>query len=184
MRARTPGCGQVVLITGSRCGQTLSIALETARKLAARSPTVLADLGVAQDWFGDILDREHTSEVEITGLADLLAGKAGFGEIIRRDLSSSVDVIASGGNPSGGEALEDVFDALASAYDCIVIHASDWRTEAARTAGKSADAIVVAAPKARLDRAVDAAKEAFSGVVSEFIPFAAKESQSTFEKAA
>ncbi len=183
-RARAPGCGQIVLITGQRCGQTLAIALGTARRLSARAPTLLLDLGVTQDWFADILDRDEAGEIEVAGLADLLAGRVGFGEIIRRDLSSSVDVIASGGEPGGGEALEDAFDALASAYDCVVIHASDWRNEAARTAGKYADAIVVAAPEARLERALEAAKKAFGDVASEFIPFPARPSQSALEEAA
>jgi succinoglycan biosynthesis transport protein ExoP len=184
VRARTPGCGQVVLVTGQRCGQTLTIALETARRLSSRHSTLLVDLGATQEWFTDILDRERAGEVEVAGLADLLAGRANFGDIIRRDLSSGVDVIPSGGDPSGVEALRDVFDALASAYESIVIHASDWRTEAARTARKCADAIVVAAPEARLDRALDASREALGGVASEFIPFAVKPPHSVFEAAA
>ncbi len=184
IRARTPGCGQVVLVTGQRCGQTLAIALQTARRLSSRDPTLLVDLGATQEWFTDILDREQAGEVEVAGLADLLAGRANFGDIIRRDLSSGVDVIPSGGDPSGVEALRDVFDALASAYESIVIHASDWRREAARTAGRCADAIVVAAPEARLDRALEAAKKAFGDVASEFVPFPAKPSPSALEEAA
>ena len=172
----------------ARCGQTLAIALETARRLSARDPTLLLDLGVSQDWFTDILDRDGAGEVEVAGLADLLAGRAGFGEVVRRDLSSSVDVIPSGGGggdaPLGGGALGDLFDALASAYDCVVIHASDWRTEAARSAGKSADAVVVAAPEARLNRALETARKAFGGGVLEFIPFPAKPPPSALEDAA
>ena len=140
--------------------------------------------GATQDWFTDILDRERVGEVEVAGLADLLAGRANFGDIIRRDLSSGVDVIPSGGDPSGVEALRDVFDALVSAYESIVIHASDWRTETARTARQCADAIVVVAPTARLRRALDAAREALGGVASEFIPFAVMPPQSIFEEVA
>ncbi len=183
-RARTPGCGQLVLITGHRCGQSLAIALETARRLSTLSPTLLVDLGVAQDWFADILDREEAAEVEVPGLGDLLAGRAGFGDVIHRDLSSSVDVIPSGRDPGGAETLEDVFDALASAYDCVVIHASDWRPAAARTAAKFADAIVVAAPAARLERALEAAKRALGGVCREFLAFAARPAQSALDEAA
>jgi len=173
-RARSPGCGQVALITGQSCGQALAIALETARRLSPAAATLLLDLGASQDWFPDILDREGPEGVEVRGLADLLAGRSGFGAIIRRDLSSSVDVIASGGDLSRAGPLDEVFEALASSYESVVVHASDWRAPAARTAAKYADAVVVAAPESRLPRALEMAKEDLGRAGLEFIPFAAR----------
>jgi hypothetical protein len=183
-RTRSPGCGQVVLIAGQRCGQALSVALETARRLSPVAATLLVDLGAAQDWFPDILDRDQPEAVDVLGLADLLAGNAGFGEIIRRDLSSSVDVIASGGDLSRTGSLDEIFEALASSYEIVVVHASDWRTPAARTAAKYADAIVVAAPESRLARALEMAKEDLGRGGLEFIPFAARPVGHAFEESA
>jgi hypothetical protein len=173
-RARSPGCGQLVLITGQRCGRALSVALETARRLSPVTATLLVDLGATQDWFPDILDRDQPEAIDVPGLADLLAGNAGFGEIIRPDLSSSVDVIASGGDLSRAGSLDEIFEALASSYEIVVVHASDWRTHAARTAAKYADAIVVAAPESRLKRALEMVKEDLGRAGLEFIPLAAR----------
>src|SRR5262249_28865325 len=140
------------------------------------------DPGATPEWFPDILDRD-APEFEIRGLADLLAGHAGFGEIIRRDLSSSLDVIASGGDLSRAGPFDEVFEALASSYESVVVHASDWRTPAARTAAKYADAIVVAAPESRLPQALEMAKEALGRSGLEFIPFAARLLGHAFEEA-
>ena len=171
----------MALIAGHKSGRALVVALETARRLAADGATLLADLGATQDWFADILDREETDEVAVPGLADLVAGKAGFGEIIRRDLSSRLDVIPSGGELRG-EALDDVFAALASAYACVVLHASDWRSAPARAAAEFADAVVIVAPAARLRRAVDEAREALGDAGPEIIGFATRQPKPALEE--
>ena len=87
-RSRTPEGRLAALIAGDGSGRALTLALETARLLSAKGPTLLVDLGATQGWFGDILEREETKSVEVSGLADLVEGRASFGEIIRRDLSS------------------------------------------------------------------------------------------------
>jgi polysaccharide biosynthesis transport protein len=181
-RSRTPEGRLVALIAGNGSGRALTLALETARLLSAKGPTLLVDLGATQDWFGDILEREETDSVEVSGLADLLEGRASFGEIIRRDLSSRLDVIPAGGDATGGR-LEDVFAALMSAYDCVVFHASDWRSARARAAADSADAVVLVAPTALLRRVVEEAREAL-GDGARILPFAVMRPQSTLEEVA
>jgi len=181
-RSRTPEGRLVALIAGNGSGRALTLALETARLLSAKGPTLLVDLGATQDWFGDILEREETDSVEVSGLADLLDGRASFGEIIRRDLSSRLDVIPAGGEATGG-SLEDVFAALTSAYDCVVFHASDWRSARARAAADSADAVVLVAPTALLRRVVEEAREAL-GDGARILPFAVMRPQSTLEEVA
>ncbi len=181
-RSRTPEGRLAALIGGNGSGRALTLALETARLLSAKGPTLLVDLGATQSWFGDILEREETDSVEVSGLADLLEGRASFGEIIRRDLSSRLDVIPAGGDATGGR-LEDVFAALMSAYDCVVFHASDWRSARARAAADSADAVVLVAPTALLRRVVEEAREAL-GDGARILPFSVMRPQSTLEEVA
>jgi succinoglycan biosynthesis transport protein ExoP len=181
-RWRTPEGRLVALIAGNASGRALTLALETARLLSAKGPTLLVDLGATQGWFGDILERDETDSVEVSGLADLLGGRASFGEIIRRDLSSRLDVIPGGGDATGG-SLEDVFAALISAYDCVVFHASDWRSARARAAADSADAVVLVAPTAQLRRVVEEARETL-GDGARILPFAVMRPQSTLEDVA
>jgi uncharacterized protein involved in exopolysaccharide biosynthesis len=159
------------LIVGTGSGRALGTALEAARRLAKQSSTVIVDLGQTQDWFADILAREETDWVDVPGLANLLAGTADYGEILRRDLSSTLDVIPSGGEVNGAGLL-DVFTALASAYDTVVIHASDWRLAPAREAAEAADVIVVAAPRARLPRAIEEARAALGDACPQILAFA------------
>ena len=158
-RLRASDGALVVLIAGDGSARALPIALETARRLSTRESTLLVDLGAAQDWFADILDREDAAAVEISGLADLLAGRAAFGEVIRRDLSSGLDVVSTGGEVSG-DNLDDVLAAFVSAYACVILHASDWRAAPARSAATLAGAIVVVAPAQRTRRAVEQARAA------------------------
>ena len=160
----------------------LSAALETARNLSSEGATLLVDLGASQDWFADIVDREDGDQVEIPGLADLLAGRASFGEVIRRDLSTSLDVIPSGGDV-GREALDEVFAALASSYDRLVFHASDWRAAPACAAAEIADAVVVA-PAARLRRALEEARRTLGSGGTATLGLAARRPEPALEEVA
>jgi hypothetical protein len=173
----------ILLIAGNGSGQALATALETARRLSLERPTLLVDLGAAQDWFADILDREDSNRIEVPGLADLLAGRASFSEVIQRDLSSSLDVIPSGG-VIDRDALDMVFAALASSYPRIVFHASDWRAESASAAAEIADAVVIVAPAARLRRALEESRRALGAGGAELIGLAARRPQPTLDEAA
>ncbi len=171
----------IALVAGDKPGRALAIALETARRLADEGATLLVDLGATEAWFADILNREEADEVGIPGLADLISGRAGFGEVIRRDISSSLDVIASGGDVPG-EALDDLFAALAAAYERLILHASDWRSAPARVAAGIADAVVVVAPAARLRRAIAETKEALADDGVEFLGFATRQPKPALEE--
>ncbi len=173
-----------VLIVGDECGQSLAIALETARKLASRGATALVDLGVTQDWLSDVLDREGADDAEVVGLADLLAGRATFGAVIRRDLSSNLDIISAGGDLTGVEGLDEIFAALASAYGRVVAHASDFRAAAAQAAAARADAIVIVSPPARLEGAVRSAQRAGAEAHPEILAFRARTPQTVIADAA
>lgn len=173
LRFKTADRNLTALVSAAGTGRALALALEAARSLSRRESTLLVDLGVTQDWFVDILDRDELDSVEIPGLAQLLAGRAGYGEVIHRDLSSNLDVIPSGGAVTG-DALSDVFAALASAYGCVILHASDWRAPVARAAAEAADVVAVTAPEARLERAIEDAGAALGDACSEFLAFAEK----------
>jgi len=173
-----------VLIAGHECGQALAIALETARKLSSLSATALVDLGGAQEWLADVLDREEIDDAEVVGLADLLAGRATFGEVIRRDLSSELDIIPAGGDIIGVEGLDDIFAALASTYGLIVAHASDWRAATARMAAARADAVVIVSTPAKLKAAVHSARTVGGESYPEILAFSVKPPQPAFEEAA
>ncbi len=173
----------MVLIAGQGSGLALAAALETARRLSSEGATLLVDLGATQDWFADIVDREDADQIELPGLADLLAGRASFGEVIRRDLSTSLDVIPSGGDV-GREALDEVFAALASSYDRLVFHASDWRAAPARAAAEIADAVVVVAPAARLRRTLEEAQETLGAGSAEILGLAGRRPQPALQEVA
>ena len=173
-----------VLIAGHECGQSLAIALETARKLASRGATALVDLGATQDWLADVVDREEIADAKVVGLADLLAGRATFGAVIRRDLSSNLDIISAGGDLTGVEGLDEIFAALASAYGRVVAHASDWRAAAAQAAAARADAIVIVSPPARLEGAVHSAQTTAAEAYPEILAFRARTPQPVFAAAA
>ncbi len=174
--------GLTVLIAGHRSDQALAAALAAARRLSSEGATLLVDLGATQDWFADVLDRRDEDQVEIPGLADFLEGRASIGEVIRRDLSTSLDVIPSGGDV-GCAALDDVFAALASSYDRLVFHASDWRAAPARAAAEIVDAVVVVASEASLRRALDEARETL-GAGGELLGLAATRAQPALQEVA
>ena len=181
-RLRASDGALVVLIAGDGSARALPIALETARRLSTRESTLLVDLGAAQDWFADIVDREDAGPVEIPGLADLLAGRAAFGEVIRRDLSSRLDVVSAGGEVHG-DNLADVLAAFVSAYVCVILHASDWRAAQARSAAALAGAIVVVAPAQRTRRAVEQARAALGEARAEIFGFPEAPAEPAMEEA-
>ncbi len=171
-----PHGGAVVLVAGDRAGQALSVALQTARRLAAERPSVFVDLGDTQDWLADILYREAPGELAVPGLSDLIAERVGFGDVIRRDLSSDLDVVLPGGDRAGG-TIDDALSAFAAAYGAVVVHASDWRSDWARAAAGMADAVVVAAPAARSGTVLDQARHALGGVCATVLAYGVRAPQ-------
>jgi uncharacterized protein involved in exopolysaccharide biosynthesis len=172
----------VALVTGDRTGRALPVALETARALATERAAVLVDLGETQDWLADILYREETDEQAIPGLNDLIEGRAGFGAVIRRDLSTTLDVVLPGHGGPGGR-IDDALTAFAAAYEAIVLHASDWRSDWVRSAAAVADTVVVVAPAARAEAALGAAEAALGDACPAFLAFAVRAERKALEPA-
>ena len=173
LRRVRPNGGLVVLVAGDRSGQALAIALETARKLAADRAAVFVDLGWTQDWLADILYREDPDAPATPGLAELIAGRAGFADVIRRDLSSRLDVVLPGAGGEGAN-IDDALTAFTAAYAAVVLHASDWRADWARSAAAFADAVAVVAPAARAGAALEAAEAALGDACPTVLAYAVR----------
>ena len=173
LRRVRPNGGLVVLVAGDRSGQALAIALETARKLAADRAAVFVDLGWTQDWLADILYREEPDAPATPGLAELIAGRAGFADVIRRDLSSRLDVVLPGAGGEGAN-IDDALTAFTAAYAAVVLHASDWRGDWARSAAAFADAVAVVAPAARAGAALEAAEAALGDACPTVLAYAVR----------
>ncbi len=176
LRRLKPHDRLVVLVAGDQTGQALPVALETARRLALERAAVFVDLGDTQDWLGDILYREQPGDPAVLGLTDLIAGRAGFGEVMRRDLSSSLDVVLPGRGGASG-SLGDALTAFSAAYSVVVLHASNWRRDWARSAAAHADAVVVVAPAARADAALGAVEAQLRDACPAFLVFAVRAAQ-------
>jgi polysaccharide biosynthesis transport protein len=171
------------LFAGEGASRTLSVALTAARQLAKRGPAALVDLGATEDWLSGILDREAENGDSLDGLAELLDGRATFEEVLHRDLSSSLDIIPAGVGEIDLEGLGEVLAALATSYDFVVLHASDWR---AREVGAALEAIavfVMVAPARRLEGAVRRLRENLEGTTITTLGLASGE-RATIDRAA
>jgi hypothetical protein len=178
------GGGLAVLVAGADSPRALVVALETGRRLSAAGSTVLVDLGLSQDWFADILDRGDDPGAAVPGLADLLDGRADYGDALRRDLSSRLDVIPAGGSLPNLDGLAAVIAALASSYSNVLLHASDWRSPAARAALERVMAVVVVAPASRVEGALAALREDLGDDPPAILAFAASDRREPLERAA
>ena len=178
------GSNLAVLVAGADSPRALFVALETGRRLSAAGSTVLVDLGLSQDWLADILDRGDDPGAPLPGLVDLLGGSADYGEVLRRDLSSRLDVIPAGGALDNVDGVEAVIAALASSYDYVVLHASDWRSAAARAALARVMAAIVVAPPSRVATALAALRGELGDEAPTAIGFAASDMRSPMERAA
>ena len=144
------GGALVVLFAGEGTSRALGLALGAARGLAKRGRAALVDLGVSQDWLGDVLDREAERGPRLEGLAELLDGRATFEAALHRDLSSSLDVIPAGAGEIEVDGLGEALAALASSYDFVALHASDWRSAEVAAALEAVSVFVMVAPAHRL----------------------------------
>lgn len=150
-----PGEGALTaLFAGEGTGRALALALTAARALSKRGPAALVDLGVSQDWLSDVVGREAATEGRLAGLAELLDGRATFEQVLHRDLSSRLDIVPAGAGRIEVEGLAEALAALASSYEFVVLHASDWRSAEAGAALEAAAAFVLVAPAGRLGAAL------------------------------
>lgn len=138
------------LVCGAGTPQALSAALVAARRLSRDGSCVLVDLGASQSWFTDAIDRSGEPAGELTGLSDLLARGLDFDRVRHRDLSSDVEIVLPGSGEIEPESLPPVIEALVENYRFVVVHASDWRSAAAREILPVIVAVALCAPQERL----------------------------------
>ncbi len=147
------------LFAGEATSRALGLALTAARRLSKRGRAALVDLGASQDWLADVLDRRAEGGRRLDGLAELLDGRASFEEVLHRDLSSSLDIIPAGAGGIDVEGLGQALAALATSYEFVVLHASDWRSPEVGGALDAVAVIVMVAPARRLEGALRRLRE-------------------------
>ena len=152
-----------VLFAGQRTSRALTVSLSAARAFSRRGRAVFVDLGLSQDWLSDVVDREGEGEGALAGLAELLDGRASFEDVLHRDLSSTLDIVPAGAGMIEPEALGEALAALASTYQFVVLHASDWRSPEVGGALEAVGAFVIVAPARRLETALRRLRDALVG---------------------
>jgi len=155
--------GVTALFAGERTSRALPLALSAARNLSKRGRAVLVDLGVSQDWLSDAIDRAGAVEGPLAGLAELLDGRASFEDALHRDLSSRLDIIPAGNGAIEPEALHETLAALATSYQFVVLHASDWRASEVGEALEAVTVFVMVARASRLGAALRHLRDAVAG---------------------
>lgn len=166
-----PGEALLMLIAGEGSNESSPISLAVARDLSRRGRAVLVDLGRRQDGLVDAIQHAEGGEGESAGLADLLAGDATFAEVMRRDLSSGLDMISPGSTSISSEGFDEVIDALATSYDFVVIHASDWRSDLALETMDHVQKAIIVASDFQLCDALSEAQEAMGGPTGDVFGF-------------
>jgi len=154
----------VALISAEASGRALGATLEIARKLASHGNTILVELGQSPTLLDDALPVAEDSSSPHQGLAQLLAGEAQFGDVLHRDRLSSLDIIPAGAAYVNADGLDEAIGALASAYDFVVMHVADWRSEPALAALDHVSELVLIARSAPLKRALAQAAEILGDV--------------------
>ena len=139
-----------IMVAAEGAAGALPVALAAARRLTRRGATVLVDLGPSPTWLPDMFDRTQDRGDAAAGLSDLVALEGDFEGAVHRDLSTSLDIIPSGMGEVDPGVLSAVFEALAHDYAFLVVHAPDWRAEAATQAAADMAALIVSTPSAEI----------------------------------
>jgi polysaccharide biosynthesis transport protein len=135
-----------IMVVAEGAAGTLPVALAAARRLARRGAAVLVDLGPSPTWLPDMFDRAQDHGDAAAGLSDLVALEGDFEGAVHRDLSTTLDIIPSGVGEVDAGVLSSVFEALSQDYTFVIVHAPDWRAEAAKQAAADMAALIVSAP--------------------------------------
>ena len=133
---------------------TTAPTLALARALAGTAKVVLVGL------VPDAAAREALGlEQNATGLAEVVRGAASFGEVIRRDKGSRAHLVAFGRPDVGVDAILNsrrfltMIEALAKAYDHVVIDAGDLGSGTLRLAAMAPRGVVIASADAQREAA-------------------------------
>jgi Mrp family chromosome partitioning ATPase len=128
--------------------------LVLARALAGDTKVVLVSL------VPDAAAREALGvDSGATGLADVVRGAVSFGQVIRRDKGSRVHLVAFGRPDVGIDAILvsrrflTMIEALAKAYDHVVVDAGDTGSGAGRLAAITPRGVVIASADAQREAA-------------------------------
>ncbi|MGA2044949.1 MAG: Wzz/FepE/Etk N-terminal domain-containing protein [Roseiarcus sp.] len=175
-----PGAGLLAMIAGDGSDASQTVGLAAARRLSLRGRAILVDLGPPGKQASAGLEADR----EAAGLDDLIAGAATFAQTIQRDAVSDLDFIPTGAGPIEADGLDQVVEALAAAYDFVVVHAPEWRREPALAVMDGVDALIVVAPARRLRNALAEARAAMGGAARDVIGFIAGEESGRFGRAA
>jgi succinoglycan biosynthesis transport protein ExoP len=147
--------GRGVAVFAATAGTpTAAPALALARALAGNAKVVLVGL------VPDAAAREALGlEPNATGVADVVSGAASFGQVIRRDKGSRVHLVAFGRSDVGIDAIVNsrrfltMIEALAKAYDHVVVDAGELGSGALRLAANAPRGVLIASPDAQRDAA-------------------------------
>jgi polysaccharide biosynthesis transport protein len=147
--------GRGVAVFAATAGTpTAAPALALARALAGNAKVVLVGL------VPDAAAREALGlEPNTTGVADVVSGAASFGQVIRRDKGSRVHLVAFGRPDVGIDAIVNsrrfltMIEALAKAYDHVVVDAGDLASGALRLAANAPRGVLIASSDAQRDAA-------------------------------
>jgi polysaccharide biosynthesis transport protein len=147
--------GRGVAVFAATAGTpTAAPALALARALAGNAKVVLVGL------VPDAAAREALGlEPNTTGVADVVSGAASFGQVIRRDKGSRVHLVAFGRPDVGIDAIVNsrrfltMIEALAKAYDHVVVDAGDLGSGALRLAANAPRGVLIASSDAQRDAA-------------------------------
>jgi Mrp family chromosome partitioning ATPase len=136
---------QFALVAGVGDGLAQPAAVELARRLAREADAVLLDIGAIWPGVAEIL--HAGGEASFVGVSDVLAGEASLEAALHRDPAGRLDVVPLGEIRAPiADGLDEALLALAESYEHVVIHASNWREEAALVVAALIHAMVVVAP--------------------------------------
>ena len=149
------------LVAGEGAAGALPAALVAARRLTRRGATALVDLGPSPSWLADMFDREQANGPVRAGFSDLAEEPDAVSRSAHRDLSTPLDIIPSGDGALDPDRLPVALEALARAYDFVVVHAPDWRNSLAIDAAPDMAAMLLVAAPPEIDAVEARARAAF-----------------------
>lgn len=135
-----------ITVIGARGGEEVTLtALTLARLLSHNAKVVVVDLTMASPMLVAV-----SADPAAPGLSDLMQASASFGQIITKDRLSGVHIVGAGHNPDPTllqfPRLGLAIDALARAYDHVVLDAGTATDLPTSLIAQNAQAVIVPDP--------------------------------------
>jgi Mrp family chromosome partitioning ATPase len=135
-----------ITVIGARGGEEVTLtALTLARLLSHNAKVVVVDLTMASPMLVAV-----SADPAAPGLSDLMQASASFGQIITKDRLSGVHIVGAGRNPDPTllqfPRLGLAIDALARAYDHVVLDAGTATDLPTSLIAQNAQAVIVPDP--------------------------------------